>query len=234
MTGSAPPHPRSQPDPRAVGMHSVGRVKPRPGGPRRRPALPGHRRSATRAAGRPRRSRRRRPHRPTSSPSGRAAHRVARTRGQHLAGIGLQPALEQRQQPRQRRLDRLRLEPQRARGRRSSGGNSSARTATLSPIPSTAQRSCGRPSTRIPATLRPSTARRWATSARRPRPPRLLPDLRTASGHRIPGASATATPAASGSSRGGSRTPASTAARVPAARSRSAPGGRAPRSARPR
>ncbi len=40
----------------------------------------------------------------------------------------------------------------------SSGGRSAGSTATLTPIPSTAQPSCGRPSTRIPATLRPSSS----------------------------------------------------------------------------
>ena len=56
-----------------------------------------------------------------------------------------------------------------ARASRSSGGSSSRRTATFRPIPSTAQPSCGRPSTRIPATLTGRLdvcgrePRRWAT-----------------------------------------------------------------------
>ena len=71
----------------------------------------------------------------------------------------------------------------------SSGGSSSMRSATLTPIPSTAQPSSGRPSARMPATLRPS--------------------IRTSLGHFSaaagPATSATARPAASGSSAGGSR-----------------------------
>ena len=41
---------------------------------------------------------------------------------------------------------------------RSSGGSSATSTATLTPMPSTAQPSCGRPSIRMPATLRPSSS----------------------------------------------------------------------------
>ena len=44
------------------------------------------------------------------------------------------------------------------RGRAARAGSPRRAAPTLSPIPSTAQRSCGRPSTRIPATLRPSTS----------------------------------------------------------------------------
>ena len=79
-----------------------------------------------------------------------AASTLGRRRGQ--------PALKLRQQVRQRRLDRARLQSRASRpGRAARAGSPDSRTATLSPIPTTAQRSCGRPSTRIPATLRPST-----------------------------------------------------------------------------
>ncbi len=83
---------------------------------------------------------------------------------------------------------------------RSSAGKSSVRTATFRPMPSTAHRSCGRPSTRIPATLRPPS--------------------RTSLGHFSracgPTTSAVATPAASGSSRSGSRITTDSSSALPA------------------
>ena len=77
---------------------------------------------------------------------------------------------------------------------RSSGGKSHTRNATFSPIPATAQPACGRPSTRIPATLRPSTSTSFGHLIRAGEP-----------GPRAVTTSATATPATSGSNRGGSR-----------------------------
>ena len=103
------------------------------------------------------------------------------------------------------------------RRRRSSGGNVLGPTATFSPIPSTAHPSWGRPSTRIPASLRPSTS----TS---------LGHFTRASG---PTTSATATPAASGSSRGGSRTTSERGSPTRAERSRCGPAARVRPSARP-
>ena len=88
-----------------------------------------------------------------------------------------------------------------ARGRASSrcrgarAGRSSSRSATLRPIPITAHPSCGRPSTRMPATLRPSSHTSFGhLTAVRSGPPMTASTV-----------SATATPVASGSSRGGSR-----------------------------
>ena len=81
----------------------------------------------------------------------------------------------------------------------STAGRSARSTATLRPTPTTAQPSCGRPSARIPATLRPS---RWMS----------LGHLICASG---PTVCATATAATSGSSSGGSRTSTDTSSALP-------------------
>ena len=93
------------------------------------------------------------------------AHRLAaasasrRASGQHLVRARRASVLEPLEQGRQHRSRRAR----RPRSRsdvavsRSSAGNSRGR-ATFSPMPSTAQPSWGRPSTRMPASLRPSTS----------------------------------------------------------------------------
>ena len=89
-----------------------------------------------------------------------AGERVARAVGvdrvRRRRGEPVREALQQQ------REHRLQLRPARSRARsrasRSSGGNASSSTATLRPIPSTTQPSCGRPSARIPATLRPSSS----------------------------------------------------------------------------
>ena len=123
----------------------------------------------------------------TSWPSSASRARTASRHRSEPAASQTSSAPSSRLEP---RLDRARLEAERpgavARPRRAAPRRA---TATFTPIPTTAQPSCGRPSTRIPATLRPSTS----TS---------LGHLIRASG---PTRSATATPAASGSSRGGSR-----------------------------
>ena len=89
-------------------------------------------------------------------------------------------------------------------------GNCSTRTATLRPIPSTAQPSCGRPSARMPATLASSSASALV-------PPRTNT---TSFGHLIracsPATSQTASAASSGSSGGGSRSSSDISSALPA------------------
>ena len=103
--------------------------------------------------------RRPRPRRP-SQRTRRPEQRVARAHGVEHVALGRRPSQRSSdaEQPLEHRLDRLGLEPQRAGASRAApAGSPRSRSATLRPIPSTAQPSCGRPSTRIPATLRPST-----------------------------------------------------------------------------
>ena len=96
-----------------------------------------------------------------------------------------QPHLERPQQLGQRGLELARRAPERARDRLQLRRQRRTSTATLTPIPSTAQPSCGRASTRIPATLRPSSQH-------------VVGPLDRAPGR--PATSATASPARSGSS----------------------------------
>ena len=115
---------------------------------------------------------------------------------------------------------------------RSSGGSCSSWTATFSPIPSTAQPSCGLPSMRIPASLAsraPPDCGRPAGSG--------CEAITTSFGHLIrassPATSQTATAAISGSSGGGERSTSDISSELPARRRPApAPGVRARRSAR--
>ena len=121
---------------------------------------------------------------PSSASRSRQASSISR------GGRG-EPALEQLEQARERRLDRVARRGRACRRSRAARPAARrARTATLTPIPSTAQPSCGRPSIRIPPTLRPSSE------------DVVGPLQRARAG---PASSATATPAAIGSSGGGSR-----------------------------
>ena len=91
----------------------------------------------------------------------------------------------------ERRLDRARFAARACRrGRGAPAGSPRRASATLTPIPTTAQRSCGRPSTRIPATLRRRRATSFGHLIRGVRPDDARPPRPRA---------------ASGSSRGGSR-----------------------------
>ena len=164
--------------------------------PRRHRARPARARCRPTAAPRRRSQRRRRARRST-----RPHARVARRASSAPPGSPRPAPLARRRAARATRPGpaRSRSAPGRAsrRCRAAPAGSSVNETATLSPIPSTAQPSWGRPSTRIPATFKPST--------------------NTSFGHLItaPGrdggvtrstVAATATPAISDSSCGGSRT----------------------------
>ena len=96
---------------------------------------------------------------------------------------------------------------------RSSGGKASSSTATLRPIPSTTQPSWGRPSARMPATLRPSSSTSFG---------HLIALVRPAASKRS-ATSATASAASIGSSRGGSRSTSEQASARPAGRHPRAP-----------
>ena len=162
LEASVPPRLSTTPGPlgellEVHGPHVTG--DRRRGGPRRRPA--------------PRASRRRRSsiEQPAVGVDAGAASRAARPAdrcaeqrvarapgGQQRVGGRRQRALQARRaaaaaRPR-RRPARGPASPARS---RSSGGRSAGATATLTPMPSTAQPSCGRPSTRMPASLRPSS-----------------------------------------------------------------------------
>ena len=140
-----------------------------------------------------------------------------------------QSARQRGEQPPAARLDLSGLQARASRRCRAArAGSSSRSTATLTPIPSTAQPSCGRPSARIPATLaRPS------------------PRASTMSfGHlicaRSPATSHTASAAISGSSGAGGAPPeggrstSDISSALPAAPTSAGPGARARRSARRR
>ena len=139
----------------------------RSGEPRRRRARPAPARCRRTAAPR-RRSRRRCRGRRSTRPAARAGRRALRTASRRLLGR----RRRQRRAARaagQDRLDRRRLQAERARRCRAAPAEARrARRATLRPMPSTAQRSCGRPSTRIPATFGRRPARRWAIDHARP------------------------------------------------------------------
>ena len=193
---------------------------------RPRPPAPGDLASAQRVARAPRLRASSRPARPAGARARRAAARAsARLRG-------CQPQ-------RRRRQAGARGVPPVARGR-SSAGSSSRRTATFRPIPSTAQSSCGRPSTRMPASLASSTpalARRSTTTARCRRSPSPAAGRRCRWPLDLPcaddvadgdGGDAAAAAAA------GRAAAATSAARCPRAPTSAGPGVRARRSARRR
>ena len=165
-------------------------------------------------------------HRAARAPTARLApaQRVARAPGLERAPLGLRAAARpSAPSSRARAPARCRVAQAERRGRRPQlGGQLLGATATLRPIPSTAQPSCGRPSMRIPASLARS-------------PAAVVPST-TSFGHLMrrlsPATSQTATAAISGSSGGGSAGRATSRASCPRAPSSAGPGVRARRSAR--